>query len=135
MSSRKAADQRKSKGIAAFFTNHRRAMILLGATITLGTYFLKDVLNERTKEKTAAISAGSAAYLASTPELRAQLNDLFNGKQMLKADPTSVIRNNMLLIGDLTLRAQTNTLQLSAFLRAMPDAISLHGSNVDDIMK
>lgn len=109
------------KSIAALLGTHRRALIVLGALISLATYFLKDVVKERTKERAAANNAGVSADLASMPELRGQLNDLFISGQMLNADPASIPRANFLaLIGNLTLRAQTNTLPLSALLKACP---------------
>jgi hypothetical protein len=136
MTSTSPPEHQKRKGLGAFFTSHRRAVIVLGALIMLATYFVKDVVNEQTKEKAAAINAGASAYLASMPELRGQLNDLFNAEQMLNANATFVPRATVLaFIGNLTLRAQTNTLQLSAFLKSMPDTVLLKGPEVDEIMK
>jgi hypothetical protein len=113
MTATKPAEQHKRKGLGTFLTNNRRAVIVLGALIALASYFAKDVFSERTKEKAAAISSGASAYLASMPELRGQLNEIFNAGQILNADPASVPRDSVLgFIGSLTLRAQTNTLQL-----------------------
>jgi len=136
MTPTKPSEKHKRKGLGAFLTNHRRAMILLGAVIALTSYFAKDVVSERTKEKATAISSGASAYLASMPELRGQLNEIFNAGEILNADSASVPRASVLaFVGSLTLRAQTNTLQLSAFLKSMPDALLLKGPKVDEIMK
>jgi hypothetical protein len=136
MTATKPAEQHKRKGFGAFLTNNRQAVIVLGALIALASYFAKDVFSERTKAKANAISGGASAYLASMPELRGQLNEIFNAGHILNADPASVPRDSVLaFVGSLTLRAQTNTLQLSAFLKSMPDALLLKGSEVDEIMK
>ena len=136
MTETKPAEQHKREGLGAFLTNNRRAVIVLGALIALASYFAKDVFSERTKEKAAAISSGASAYLASMSELRGQLNEIFNAGQIPNVDPASVPRDSVLaFIGSLTSRAQTNTLQLSAFLKSMPDALLLKGPEADEIMK
>jgi len=136
MHSPKAHHSERKKGLGPLLAKYRRPLIVVGALISLVSYFVKDGVRERTKDKATAASAGSVAYLASMPELRAQLSDLFTAEQLLKSDPSSTARTNLLLlIGNLTLRAQTNTLQLSAFLKTVPDALLTQGPVVSEIMK
>ncbi|MGD0941661.1 MAG: potassium channel family protein, partial [Terracidiphilus sp.] len=129
------ATKPKRERFGASLASHRRALILLGAIMMLATYFLKDVANEGTKEKIAAISAGTSAYLASMPSLQEQLNELANTSQILNGKAPAVPRVKILIsMGDLSLRAQTNSLQLSALVKSMRDAPEPKLVEVRDIL-
>ena len=107
------------------------------ATIILVWYGIKAALAAgEQKRRRPPSAAGHRPYLASMPELRGQLDEICNAGQILNAEPASVPRESVLgFIGSLTLCAQTNTLQLSAFLKSMRDALLLKGPEVNEIVK
>jgi len=129
--SEKASEQ-KPQRFASLLVRHRRGLILLGTITLLATYFVKDVAGENTKETLADMKAGISVYLASLPLLQQQLDELSNTSQALAGDASSVSRVTILTsIGNLSLRAQTTSLHISALLRSMPDWV--HNPNADEV--
>jgi hypothetical protein len=122
-------------GLGALLASHRRGLIILGAIVMLVTYFFKDVVNEETKERTSMMRAGGTAYLASMPSLQEQLNEMANTSELLNGDASTVSREKALIsMGNLSLRAQRNSLQLSALFRSMGDAAESKKQEVRGIL-
>lgn len=119
------------KGFGTWLARYRRSIIVLGATITLAMYFIKDVAREDIKDELAAMNAGASEYRTNLPSLQQQTTELSATTRTLEGDAALIPRDKVLVsIASLTYRQELNVNELFAFWKNMSD---VPRSNLSDI--
>jgi hypothetical protein len=123
-------------GLETFLAKHRRSLVLIGAVIMLVTYFVRDVIDENTKERLADMKAGAALYLSNPRSSQGELNELQKTSQILQGDANSISRPTAFAsILNGCVGVQQDVIRLSIFGRSMiPEAPPTTLTEVSDII-
>jgi hypothetical protein len=127
--------QPPQKGPGAWLARHRRPIIMMGAAITLVSYFFKDVSKESLKDDLAAMNAGASEYRINLPLVEQQTTELISAEAMVQDNAASPPRDKVLIkIASLTYRQELNANEVGAFWKNMPDVPTSNLTEIEQMV-